>query len=107
MTTENKLIQQACDASVNENNESEILFPRWVETSEERYDEMLSVLPPEIMLYGGFLVGEPVNHRHCRIKGHLLPTFAAFRKIEDRFYALESDVTIPEFRFLMTATVND
>lgn len=37
------------------------------EVSEERYFEMLGVVPPERMAYGGFLVGEPFDHDN---KGH-------------------------------------
>lgn len=32
------------------------------EVSEERYDEMLCVLPPERMAHGAFLVGEASDH---------------------------------------------
>lgn len=38
------------------------LIEKCEEVSAERYDEMLGVLPPERMAYGGFLVGEPTDH---------------------------------------------
>lgn len=37
----------------------------WQETTVERYDEMLCVLPTAFMRNGVFLVGEPVDH-HAR-----------------------------------------
>lgn len=37
---------------------------QWIEVTEERYDEMLGVLPPEIMTGLGFLVGEPSDRPH-------------------------------------------
>jgi hypothetical protein len=37
------------------------------ECTEERYDEMLGILPPALMLGKGFLVGEPFDHRTCSV----------------------------------------
>jgi len=37
------------------------------ECTEERYNEMLGVLPPALWLAKGFLVGEPHDHRRCKI----------------------------------------
>jgi hypothetical protein len=48
------------------------------ECSEERYDEMLGILPPTVWVGKGFLVGEPHDHRKCKITGKITPTFAAF-----------------------------
>jgi hypothetical protein len=33
----------------------------------ERYDFMLGVVPPRLWLAKGFVVGEPVDHRKCKI----------------------------------------
>jgi hypothetical protein len=48
------------------------------ECSEERYDTMLGILPPHLWIGKGFLVGEPHDHRECKIAGHTAPTYAAF-----------------------------
>jgi len=37
------------------------------ECSEERYDEMLGILPPAVMLGKGFLVGGSFDHRTCSV----------------------------------------
>lgn len=34
----------------------------WIETTEEKYEEMLNVLPPLCWRSTGFLVGEPFDH---------------------------------------------
>lgn len=34
----------------------------WIPTTHDRYHEMLNVLPPELWIGGGFLVGEPMDH---------------------------------------------
>jgi len=48
------------------------------ECSAERYDEMLGILPPALWLANRFLVGEPADHRRCKITKKVLPTYAAF-----------------------------
>ncbi len=51
----------------------------WSPVTEDRYLEMLGVLPPAAMKAGAFLVGEPYDH-HAR-SGQ--PRFACFRKTAD------------------------
>jgi hypothetical protein len=46
------------------------------ECSAERYDEMLGVLPPALWLANRFLVGEPADHRRCKINNKILPTYS-------------------------------
>jgi hypothetical protein len=66
------------------------------ECTEERYDEMLGILPPQLWLAKGFLVGEPFDHRRCKIIKKVLPTYTAFFFAFRRFY--EGDpMTEPEF----------
>ena len=48
------------------------------ECSEERYDEMLGVLPPALWLSKGFLVGEPFDHRTCKVTNVVRASYAAF-----------------------------
>jgi hypothetical protein len=67
------------------------------ECSEERYEEMLGILPPALWLAKGFLVGEPHDHRSCRVTGQFAPTFAAFFEHKGKHY--EGDpMTFAEFR---------
>jgi hypothetical protein len=67
------------------------------ECTEERYDEMLSILPPTLWLGYGFLVGEPHDHRKCKITRKVLPTYAAFFNGFGKYY--EGDpMTVPEFK---------
>jgi hypothetical protein len=75
------------------------------DTTEERYFEMLGVLPPEAYGAGGFLVGEPVNHRNCEISGRLAPTFDAFFSIGDQYYASDEPMTVKEFAKVKKADI--
>jgi len=51
------------------------------EVTEERYDEMLCVLPPERMRGGAFLMGEPFDHN-----GNGEPRFYYFFAKDGRYY---------------------
>jgi hypothetical protein len=66
------------------------------ECTEERYDEMLGILPPALWLSYGFLVGEPSTHRKCKVKGNVMPTYAAFFYAFGRFFEGD-DMTVSEF----------
>jgi len=66
----------------------------WQETTRERFDEMLNVLPPAAMLGGGFLVGEPYDHD----AGSGLPRFSAYRRKCDRYEVASRPMTRAEFR---------
>jgi len=76
----------------------------WKEVDESRYDEMLGVLPPALMLGIGFLVGEPETHRTCKVTGDVRPTYAAFVCHGDRFFE-GPDMTTFEFRALKVSDV--
>lgn len=69
----------------------------WKECTEERFDEMLGVLPPALWLAKGFLVGEPFDHRTCTVRGNVAPTYAAFVSHAGRFYE-GPNMTEAEFR---------
>jgi hypothetical protein len=58
----------------------------WKEVSEERYDEALGVLPPAMWVSKGFLLGEPHDHRLCRITNRIKPTYAAFISAHGRYW---------------------
>lgn len=66
------------------------------EVTEERYYEMLNVLPPERMRGGAFLVGEPFDHN-----GNGEPRFDYYYAKDGRYYngglltAREFDVLYP------------
>jgi hypothetical protein len=77
------------------------LSTTWIETTEERYDEMLGVLPPEDMTGLGFLVGEPSDHNE---QGR--PRYAAFVRIGDRFFESAEPLTIREFRAVKLGEVS-
>jgi hypothetical protein len=67
------------------------------ECSEERYDEMLGVLPPALWLSKGFLVGEPFDHRACKVSNVVRASYAAFFQKNGKFYQGDN-MTMPEFR---------
>lgn len=66
------------------------------ECSEQRYDEMLGMLPPAHWTGKGFLVGEPSTHRRCKVTGRTAPTFAAFFYAFGRYFEGD-DMTVKEF----------
>ena len=67
------------------------------ECSEERYDEMLGILPPALMLGKGFLVGEPFDHRTCKVTHEVRASYAAFFRRSEKFYEGDN-MTAPEFK---------
>lgn len=69
----------------------------WKEVDEARYDEMLGILPPAYWDGKGFLVGEPFDHRTCKISGYTTPTFAAFVSHKGKYYE-GPNMTVAEFR---------
>ena len=74
----------------------------WRPCSEQRYDDMLNVLPPVEWFHGprgGFLVGEPWDHD----AGNGQPRFAAFRKRGGGFEESDRPMTRAEFRALAGA----
>jgi len=66
----------------------------WTETTAERFEEMLTVLPPAIMLAGNFLVGEPWDHH--AVTGR--PRFAAYRFQDRKYYEASRPMTVKEFK---------
>jgi hypothetical protein len=67
------------------------------ECTADRYDEMLGVLPPALWLSKGFLVGEPFDHRTCKVTHVVRASYAAFLQRNGKFYEGD-DMTVPEFR---------
>ncbi len=73
--------------------------------TEERFMEMLEVLPPAVWIPKGFLVGEPYDHRPCKVSGTFAPTFSAFFEIGNEHFAADEAMTVKEFRALSVAEV--
>jgi hypothetical protein len=71
---------------------------KWNEVTEERYMEMLEILPPAVWVAKGFLVGEPVNHRKCWVCGACAATFSPFLRYQGKFYEGDEPMTALEFR---------
>jgi hypothetical protein len=65
----------------------------WEATTEEKYDYMLSALPPAKWIGGAFLVGEPYDHD----AGNGLPRFEAFRQRGRVYEVGNRPMTVPEF----------
>jgi hypothetical protein len=66
------------------------------ECSEERYDEMLGVLPPALWLSKNFLVGEPFDHR-SKVTHVVRASYAAFFQKNGKFYG-SGNMTMPELK---------
>ena len=67
---------------------------KWIETTEEKYNEMMNVLPPAVMMVGGFLVGEPWDHDG---ENHAA-RYEAFVKTQDgKFMVSDGPVTARQF----------
>lgn len=77
---------------------------QWKPTTEERYYEMLEILPPAAHTSRGFLVGEAYDHRQCAVTGNLAPRFTAFAfRLNDLgdandYFECERPLTVNEFR---------
>ncbi|MBR1146689.1 hypothetical protein [Bradyrhizobium sp. AUGA SZCCT0431] len=69
----------------------------WKEIDEKRYDEALGCLPPALWLSFGFLLGEPADHRKCKVTGNIMPTYTPFVYAFGRYYE-GSPMTAREFR---------
>lgn len=68
----------------------------WKEVTEERYWEMLEVLPPACQQRGGFLVGEPWDHHAVSGRAR----YGAYLERGGKFYESLRPVTVSEFKFL-------
>jgi hypothetical protein len=67
------------------------------ECTAERYEEMLGVLPPALWLAKGFLVGEPFDHRRCKVTGAIHPSYSALIHYGGKYYE-GPNMTGAEFR---------
>jgi hypothetical protein len=80
----------------------------WRIVDEDRYYEMLEILPPACQTGLGFLVGEPMDHVKCSVTKKIAPNFTAFAEIgtpaNRTYYECTKPLTIAEFRAI---TEND
>jgi hypothetical protein len=89
-------------ASIAAQQDAEPLF--WKDVTEERYYEMLNVLPPAAMHAGAFLVGEPYDHH----AGTGRPRFACFRRNHSgQYQELSCHITHKKFCELFGKTSYD
>lgn len=75
----------------------------WTEITEDRYDEMLNVLPPAAMARGAFLVGEPWDHHAT----NGMPRFSCFKADGGKFFSLSGHITLAQFREMFGPCSND
>ena len=73
---------------------------KWIETTEERYDEMLGTVTLAYWSSIGFLVGEPMDHYR---NGQ--PRFSAFVRIGKRYFGAVEPLTIAQFRSVSSLDV--
>lgn len=76
--------------------------------SEERYHEMLEVLPPIAWMNKGFLVGEPWTHRTCKVTGMVQPAYTAMvvrKGALGGYYESTVALTVAEWRALDVRTL--
>ena len=76
----------------------------WKKTTQEKYWEMLEILPPAAMTTLGFLVGEPADHRACPVTGNFGARFEAFVKVGDQYFVASEPMTVTGFK---TITAKD
>ena len=72
----------------------------WKEITEERFMDMLEMLPPVAQCGYGFMLGEPWTHDSL---GN--PMFRPFVETGDKFYEGSAPMTVREFRTLNLSTL--
>lgn len=81
------------------------MTPQWKPITATRYDDLLEVLPPALMAHNGFLMGEPMIHRTCRVTGTLAPAYLACLSRRGQCYEALEPYTVEEFRTLTAAEI--
>lgn len=77
----------------------------WKEIDEERYHDMLGVVPPVVWNDVGFLLGEAENHRQCTECGKFMPVFKPFIERNGKFYEGTVAITVLEFQTIRNSAV--
>lgn len=70
----------------------------WKLVTEDRYDEMLGVVPPLDWVSKGFLVGEQWCDKECSVIALPSPAYTAFVSYMGRFYENDEPMTRREWR---------
>mgnify|MGYP003385847688 CR=1 FL=1 len=78
---------------------------QWKPITASRYDDRLEVLPPALMAHNGFLMGDPMIHRICRITGTLAPAYLAYLSLRGQCYEALEPYTVDEFRTLTPSEI--
>lgn len=63
----------------------------------ERYDDMLDILPPALETGLGFLMGEPMDYRVCRVQGTTRAAYSAFVQSGAVHFQASAPMTAPEW----------
>lgn len=72
----------------------------WKPITASRYDELFTVLPPALIAHNGFLMGDPMIHRACRVTGTLVPAYLACLSLRGQCYEAREPYTLEEFQAL-------
>jgi hypothetical protein len=80
---------------------------KFIKVTEDKFDEMLGCVPPIEWERNRFLVGEPNDHRRCRVTGRFLETYHGYWRFDGQCYGAAEDTTIPEFRAIGRSEVTD
>ena len=87
------------------NNAPERKPVKWSKVTEDKYWEMLEVLPPAVMTGLGFLVGEPLTHGACPVTGKFGALYEAFAKVGKDYYVASEAMTVGGFKTLTPKSV--
>lgn len=82
------------------------IITTWKPIDQERFDDMLGVLPPAWQSADGFLLGEAWSCVRCYVTNEVRPGYRAFVETADgRFFEATGPMTVPEFRALSVLDV--
>jgi hypothetical protein len=74
----------------------------WTKTTEDKYQEMLEILPPAAWTSLGFLVGEPWDHN---AEGYA--RYEAYAEVNGKYLVSTKPMTIGEFKKLNTSSIKE
>jgi len=77
----------------------------WKPVTQDRYDEMLNVLPPLRWNSLGFLVGEAYSERTCTETARPRQTFTALAKVGGQHFEALEALTVPEWLAMTPAKI--
>lgn len=77
----------------------------WKEVTEDRYNDMLNVIPPLAWVSKGFLVGEAWTHKICSINHRMSSAFQAMVRSNGQYYECLEPMTVAEWREVHSSEV--